>query len=128
MILKKKVFLGIVLLILSSILIACSEDSGPGKYDTFAKCLTENSVVMYGTEWCSHCKDQKKEFGSSFRFATFVDCDGQKEACDRAGVQGYPTWVIDGKIYPGVKGLPVLAALSGCNLVEDILPEESQES
>ena len=32
---------------------------------SLAQCLTEKEVIMYGTEWCSHCKNQKAMFGES---------------------------------------------------------------
>jgi len=92
---------------------------GVGKYDTFAKCLTEKGVTMYGTEWCSHCQNQKKEFGKSFQYINYVDCDRQKLECNKAGVKGYPTWVIDGENYPGEQDLYYLASLSECELIED---------
>jgi len=28
--------------------------------DEFAICLTDSGAVIYGTEWCGHCRDQKK--------------------------------------------------------------------
>jgi hypothetical protein len=31
--------------------------STAGKYDNFAKCLTEKGVEMYGASWCSHCQN-----------------------------------------------------------------------
>lgn len=86
----------------------------PGSYDPFAKCLTEKGVIMYGTEWCPHCKNQKAAFGNSFEYVNYIDCDKNRDACIRAGVQGYPTWVIDGKSYPGEQPLFDLSSLAGC--------------
>ena len=66
-------FLLITLLLFGSVVLtACS--SGPGEYDDFASCLFEEQVTMYGTEWCSHCQNQKKTFGKSFKYVDFVDC------------------------------------------------------
>ncbi len=93
---------------------------GPGKYDTFAKCLTEKGLVMFGTEWCSHCQNQKRAFDSSFQFVNYVDCDRNKDECLKEGIRGYPTWVIDGEKYPGEQRLERLADLSGCNLKKDL--------
>ena len=92
--------------------------NSPGEYDDLAKCLTEKGVKMYGTEWCSHCKNQKTAFGSSFQYVDYVDCDKNKEACSSAGVTGYPTWKVGGNNYPGEKQLNILASLSGCTLPE----------
>jgi len=97
-----------VLLVLSG----CS--SKPGEFDSLAQCLSEKGVIMYGTEWCPHCKDQKQLFGSSFEYINYVNCDLNRKACADAEVQGYPTWVINGESFAGTRALAELAARSGC--------------
>lgn len=89
--------------------------TAPGSYDDFAECLTEKGIVMYGTDWCPHCKEQKALFGKSFSFVDYRNCDFSKEECDAAGIKGYPTWVIDGKKHPGVQTIEELSTLSGCD-------------
>ncbi len=90
--------------------------SGPGKYDALAQCMTENGMTMYGTDWCPHCQRQKQLFGKSFKFINYVNCD-LSDACDKAGVQGYPTWAKDGQLLQsGVKSLAELAQSSGCEM------------
>lgn len=114
----------LVLVALSALIIVSGcigSDTGPGQYDSFANCLTETGVTMYGTEWCSHCKNQKALFGSSFKNINYVDCDLSSDKCQLAGVRGYPTWVIDGELYPGERSLSELASLSGCELTQDVL-------
>lgn len=93
-----------------------SFSSADGEYDEFAKCLTENDVKMYGTEWCSHCQNQKKMFGNSFEYVDFVDCDKSRSECIAAGIRGYPTWKIEGQDYPGTRQLSELSTISGCPL------------
>ena len=112
----KIIFSFLFVLIVLSFLAGCSNK--PGRYDSFAQCLTEKGVTMYGTEWCSHCQNQKKLFGRSFGNINYIDCDRDKNACLAAGVEGYPTWVIDGKTYPGEQRLERLATLSGCELTK----------
>ncbi len=97
------------------VLLVINGCSGQGKYDDFAQCLTEKGVKMYGTEWCSHCQNQKKAFGKSFGYVDFVDCDVDKNECLAAGVTSYPTWRIDGTNYRGEQHFPRLAQLSGCS-------------
>jgi len=103
----------IVIVILAAV-VWMAWPSGPGLYDEFAACLSGEGVVMYGTEWCSHCKAQKELFGKSFELVNYVDCDFNKEACLIAGVEGYPTWKIGGENYPGEQSFERLASLSGC--------------
>ena len=111
---KKTLFI-LFILTVSIVLTACSNDE-PGDYDNFSQCLTEKGVKMYGTEWCSHCKNQKKTFGNSFQYIDYIDCDENKNECLKAGVQGYPTWVIGGNSYPGEQSLFRLSQLSDCPL------------
>ena len=101
------------------ILAACSTPTGPGEFDTFAQCLTENDVTFYGTEWCPHCQSQKEMFGNSMQYVHFVDCDQYRDECIRNQVQAYPTWKIQGQLYTGVQPLTKLAELSGCELTSD---------
>jgi len=92
---------------------------GVREYDGFAECLSDSGAVMYGTEWCGHCKDQKALFGYSFDKVKFVDCDRQRDVCLSALVGGYPTWAIGGENYPGLQSLEKLAELSSCELAKD---------
>ncbi|RJQ26054.1 hypothetical protein C4565_07500 [Candidatus Parcubacteria bacterium] len=78
-------------------------------------CLKEKGVVMYGTYWCPHCQNQKKEFGSAFENITYVECTEREKECIDAGVQGYPTWTFpDGTQLAGQQELYVLAKKAGC--------------
>lgn len=95
-----------------------------GTYDSFAQCVSEKGAVMYGTEWCHYCKNQKELFGDSFDQVNYVDCDKNNEACQTAGVRGYPTWVIDGQSHSGVQQLYKISQLTQCPLV----PEEDGAS
>ena len=108
----------ILLLILLSIY--AKADDSPGEYDGFASCLTQSGLKMYGTEWCSHCKDQKKMFGNSFDYIDYIDCDSNKDACLSAGVKGYPTWKLNSASYPGTRQLSQLSQISGCELIKDV--------
>ena len=101
------------ILFFSLFLSACS--NSPGKYDAFATCLFEKGATMYGTEWCSHCQNQKKTFGKSFKYVDYVDCDKDRDECLRNGVKGYPTWIINGEKYSGEQSLQRLASLTDCS-------------
>jgi hypothetical protein len=109
--------LGIVaVILLSASAYAVTLPQGPGRYDAFAQCLTDNGDRMYGTLWCSHCNDQKNRFGSSFSYVDFTDCDASVSACKEQGIQAYPTWIINGVKYTGTKSLEELSLISGCSL------------
>lgn len=83
----------------------------------FAKCLAERDVVMYGAEWCSHCKAQKALFGNAFQFVKYVECPDNIPLCTEKNIQGFPTWIFpSGVTLVGEQSLMKLASESGCVL------------
>lgn len=85
-----------------------------------ARHLTEIGAQFYGAWWCPHCHDQKQLFGQeAFTAVNYVECASpddprqQAEACQTAGIASYPTWQINGELYPGQRTLDELADLSG---------------
>jgi len=85
--------------------------------DSFAQCLAAKNIAMYGAYWCPHCQNEKKAFGSSFKFVPYVECTQEPQKCLAAGIQGYPTWVFpDGRRLVGEQGLEKLSQSSGCPL------------
>ena len=85
-------------------------------YDGFAMCLSENGATMYGANWCSHCQNQKHMFGDSFEYVNYVECPDNQDLCIEKGIEGYPTWIINGMKYPGEHTLEELSQLTGCSL------------
>jgi len=85
-------------------------------YDEFAMCLAEKDAVMYGSEGCTHCMNQKLEFGTSFQYVKYVECPLDLELCRAVGIVAYPTWIINGEKYTGEQPLETLADLTGCEL------------
>lgn len=83
-----------------------------------AKHLTSVGAKKYGAFWCPHCYEQKQLFGKkAFKEVNYVECaqegkDPQPQACTVAGIKSFPTWEIDGKLYPGVQSPQELAKLS----------------
>jgi hypothetical protein len=110
---------GVIVVALAIFLYTKSPASG--RYDSFAQCLTENDVKMYGAFWCPHCQNQKKAFGASWQYVTYIECslpDGrsQTEFCQRANIKGYPTWEFgDGSRIEGEASFEQLAQRSGCS-------------
>jgi hypothetical protein len=89
--------------------------------DAFAQCLTKQNITMYGAYWCPHCLNEKEAFGTSWQYVQYIECDakgpnGNPDLCKQMGVEGYPTWIIDGVKMPGEMTLEKLAQLSQCSL------------
>ncbi len=84
-----------------------------------AEHLTQAGAKMYGAYWCPHCYEQKQLFGKqAWEKVTYIECAAdaikkpQPEVCTQAGIKGFPTWSIDGKLDAGVKKLAKLAELT----------------
>lgn len=97
-----------------------SQQQTSGEFDAFAQCLAAQGAVMYGTEGCPHCQNEKNAFGDSFRFIPYVDCLADPKICIAKDIQGYPTWIFnDEKHFLGEQGLQKLSLISGCALPAD---------
>ncbi len=117
---SKRIFFAVILF---AILFVSSCSSGPKiDYSGFAKCLTINDVKMYGTYWCGVCAEQKKLFGDSFKYVSYVECavrgsSAQLETCRENNIESYPTWEFsDGSRAVGLLSLAELSSRSGCEL------------
>ncbi len=109
--------IGIVAAIFAYSRYPLGQQIGGEELNTFAQCLAEKNITMYGADWCSHCQNEKKTFGSSFRFVKYVECPALPQKCLAAGINGYPTWMFsDGKKLEGEQGLEKLSQESGCVL------------
>ena len=110
--------LGLVAIMFVSATDLLNKRGDPRLHD-LAEHLVEKDVVFYGAYWCPSCAEQKRLFSGAAEKLPYVECaPGGRNApmtseCARAGVTGYPTWVIDGRAYVGVKQPQDLAAISG---------------
>jgi hypothetical protein len=97
-----------------------STTADPSYLEQLAKFMTEKGMAMYGAYWCSHCQAQKQLFGDAFQYVDYVECDaqgpnGNPNECTAQGIEGYPTWIYQGKKYEGQKTLAELAQIVGFN-------------
>jgi hypothetical protein len=115
------VIIGIVILF-AGFSVNAYVNSAEGKYDEFAKCLSENGVTMYGAYWCPHCNAQKQMFGNSWELVNYVECSlpekaGQTQECTESKIKSYPTWEFqNGLRIEGEMPLEKISSLSGCKL------------
>ena len=84
-----------------------------------AQHLKATGAKFFAAYWCPYCTLQREMFGSDgAQVLPYVECaqDGfQNEAvaCRENKVEGFPSWQINGKLYPGLKSLTALQLLSG---------------
>lgn len=95
---KKIIYILIVLLFIGGVAYVIFAPEKAGKYDDFAKCITDSGAKFYGTFWCPHCQAQKAKFGKSAKFLPYTECStpdgqGQLQVCKDAGITAYPTWM-----------------------------------
>lgn len=67
---------------------------------------SKSVFTMYYADWCPHCqaakpefkkilKYNKKNFGSKTLNIVMVDCEKNPELAEKAGVEGYPTFIYE---------------------------------
>ncbi len=88
-----------------------------------ARHLAKIGAKEYVAYWCPHCHEQKLIFGKEAYKEiednnVKVECandspKGKPEVCKAAKIEGFPTWIINGKSYGGVQNLQELAKNSG---------------
>ena len=114
--------LGAVLVVAGQLYFSGTIDSGVGPEDPYlrglAEHLKESGALFYGAYWCPHCADQKAMFGAAAKRLPYVECapNGPQGAanpvCIAAGVDSFPTWVIEGERSSGELTPAVLAQRS----------------
>jgi len=81
--------------------------------------LARSGAKMYGAYWCPHCQEQKAYFGSSANRLPYIECSPngqgapQAAECKAAGINSYPTWIINGKRIEEVMTVKQLADATG---------------
>jgi len=75
-----------------------SAQSKTQDWEGLAKHLTVKGVKMYGAYWCHVCIQQKKLFGDTFQYVTYVESstpDGKNltDVAKVANITAFPTWI-----------------------------------
>jgi uncharacterized membrane protein len=111
--------------------------SGPSEL-ALVEHLKKTGATMYGGWFCNHCYEQKQLFGREAVNASlnYVECNAegknaQVALCKKQGIDGFPTWDVQGKKYPGVQSPEKLAELSGYTGPKDfqyskLLPQQQR--
>lgn len=84
------------------------------KPTSFAACLADAGVVLYTASWDARSRAEYTKFGSDAQYLARVECTEEPARCEAAGIQAYPTWVINGEKVLGEVSLETLAQLTGC--------------
>lgn len=118
-------YLAAVAIVVILLIVIANKERGPSKYDSFAQCLTDKGVTMWGAWWCPHCSNQKEKFEGAFDKVKYVECSApgsraMNQTCKDAGIEGYPTWEFaDASRLSGERTLEELGEKAGCELPSD---------
>jgi len=82
--------------------------------EEIAKWIGEHSVLYIQTG-CIHCEEQENLFGDNVKYLNIIDCLIDTQACIDLGIEGTPTWIINGQKYTGVQTIEKLKELTGYN-------------
>lgn len=86
-----------------------------GSYSSLAECLTNNGVVMYGSDGCPACRNQKLII-DDWDAIEYIECDKDMDACRAANIQSIPTWVHADERLVGMQSAERLATFGGCDV------------
>ena len=79
--------------------------------------LVENGATLYGISSCASTQKQLVDLGTTEYYTQgldYVDCEADAAFCRLMNVTSYPTWQINGQLYPGYYSLEkLLVRLSG---------------
>ena len=109
-------------IIITIVVISLTACGVGNKYAEFAKCLTDNKVVMYGSFWCPHCNSMKNKFGPAVQYINYVECDEQgtdpqPELCAKKKIEYFPTFEFnDSSKLTGEISFEILSQKTGCPL------------
>ena len=82
----------------------------PRELAAIAQHLKASGARFYGVWWCEGCREQKELFGAAALDLPYVE---SSRGGAPAGVDQFPTWVINGRRVTGVLSPDSLARLSG---------------
>lgn len=90
------------------------------KLKDFNDCLSENEVVVYGSETCPHCGNLVETLGGKEAVENvYVECTENRERCNEEMIDtGVPEIQIDGEKYSGSRSLEGLSEATGCEVPE----------
>ena len=82
--------------------------------EEIAGCIGERST-LYVQTGCIHCENQLDLFGPNQKYLNIFNClDDGWVTCSLKGLEGTPTWEINGEFLGGVQSLEVLKQATGC--------------
>jgi hypothetical protein len=79
-----------------------------------ARCLSGKNVSLYSSAFSADSYQQKKGFGTAYRFLNVIDCDKSDHLCENMTLEELPIWDINGQRLSGFMTFDELKNVSGC--------------
>ena len=112
---KKRViwFSLIIIIVIAAILAIIFFRNTPTIDEKVMSCIASKSH-LYGSATCPHCAEQKQILGSYVSLFNITDCYVDIGICTNEKIEYFPTWIIGGEKYIGVKTTEELKTISDC--------------
>jgi hypothetical protein len=118
---KKEILVFIVIivaisLIISVILFIKSSNNSTCIIDEKTIKYIASKATLVASPTCSHCAEQKQILGGNITYFNVIETSdpASKEIIEKYNIVGVPAWIINDKVYYGVKTLDELKEMTGC--------------
>ena len=102
----------IVIAIIVAITISQKQETPINSSETM-QCIADNSLLIV-SKTCGHCATQKEILGTDLNKFTLLYVDEDPNLFEEYGLRGVPAWIINEKVYHGVRQIKELKELTGC--------------
>jgi len=97
----ENVVIGVLVLILVILVVVYVKQNNEG----FDAHEPKPELKFYMTTWCGYCKAAKLNVFDAFKSdkvtLVTIDCDKEDAKCSAAGIEGFPTLVLNGETFQG---------------------------
>jgi len=107
------IFTIIMIVVIAAIVAIIFFKNTPDTDEKVMSCIASKSH-MYGSATCPHCAEQKQILGSYVSLFNITDCYADIGVCNNEKIEYFPTWIIGGEKYIGVKSIEELKTISNC--------------
>jgi len=115
---KDKIVLIVLILIVIGVIIAIEYIQGDGDHSqTTINCIADNSLLII-TKTCGHCANQIDILGDYKNNFEILYVDDDPSLLETYNLRGVPSWIINEKVYTGVRSIENLKKLTGCDVNE----------
>lgn len=111
---KDKIVIVILVAIVIGVIVLINFIQGNGsEEEEVVNCIAENSMLIV-SKTCGHCVNQLRILGDNQDKFSILYVDDDPSILDEYDIRGVPSWIINEKVYSGVRSIEELKSLTGC--------------